>query len=245
MSTRLKPAEAMPGSFGLPIVEETFKMFVSQGWHFDRQYQQYRPVFKSSILGKKYAILVGPEANRFILQDQADRLSSYEGMQILEPFFGRPMLLQDGEIHRATRRLMTPAFHGRAIASYFDTMQGMIEQEIKHWNLSQPIPLMVALKKLALAIGIRLFLGVEGEREVERVERLYNILLQAAFAPLGKHIPFTPFWRWLRVRPQLKAFMRKVIQQRQQQGNLQESKDVLGLFLNAIDEAGNSRRTNY
>jgi retinoid hydroxylase len=239
MNPNLKPATQMPGSFGLPIVGETWKMFFSQGWQFEQQYRQYGPVFKSSFLGKKYAILVGPEAAKLILQEQADRVSSYLGMQIMEPFFGRPMLLQDGETHRATRKLMAPAFHGKAIASYFDAIQHITDDEVNRWNFGQPVPLMLKLRKLALTIGIQLFLGVERNDEIEQVERWYNILLQAAFAPFGKHILFTPLWRWHRVRPQLKAFMHRVIQQRQQQGNLQESKDVLGLFLTAVDEAGN------
>jgi retinoid hydroxylase len=240
----LKSADQMPGGFGLPIVGKGLEMAWHVGWGLDRQYRQYGPVFKTSFLGKKYAVLVGPEANRSILQEQADCVSSYLGYQpIFERWFGRTLILQDGEIHRRTRQLMAPAFHGRAIATYFDTMQQIIDVRVNQWRCHQPIPLKQELKKVALQIGIRLFLGIELDREVEQVEHWYNTLVQMGAIILPINLPFTPYARSQNARHQLKAFMRDVIQQRQQQGNLQESKDVLGMFLSAVDEAGNALPT--
>lgn len=244
MNTPLKPADSMPGSFGLPIVGEGFQMARNLGWQLDKHYQQYGSIFKTSFLGKKYAVLVGPEANKLILQSSADRVSSYLGLQLLEPMFGRPMMLQDGETHRRTRKLMNPAFHSTAIASYFETMQQVIDEEIDSWKSGQPIPVKIALKKLALKIGIRLLLGIELDREIEQVERWYNTLTKISKLLLRVDLPFTIYGRSQQARRHLKAFMGKIIHQRRQQGKLQESKDVLGLFLTSVDEAGNHLSTD-
>lgn len=235
----------MPGSFGLPIVGEGFQMARNLGWQLDRNYRQYGPVFKTSFLGKKYAVLVGPEANKLILQEQADRVSSYLGLQqLLEPIFGRPMMLQDGETHRGTRKLMATVFHSKAIASYFETMQQVIDAEVDGWESEQPIWVKTALKKLALKVGIRLLLGIEFDREIEQVEHWYNTLIQISKLLLRIDLPFTTYGRSQQARRQLKAFMQDLIHQRQQQGNLQESKDVLGMFLTSVDEAGNPLPTD-
>jgi retinoid hydroxylase len=245
MNTTLKPADQMPGSFGLPIIGEGLQMAWGLGWQLDQHYQQYGSVFKTSFLGKKYAVLIGSEANKLILQDQADRVSSYWGLQpFLQHIFGQTMMLQDGETHRGTRKLIASAFHGKAIASYFETMQQVINKEVESWRIDRAIAVKTALKKLALNIGIRLLLGVERDREVEQVEHWYNTLVQGAATILRMDLPLTTYGRSQKARRQMKAFMQDVIQQRQQQGNLQESKDVLGLFLNSVDEVGNSLPTD-
>ncbi len=236
--TTLKSADQMPGSLGLPIIGEGLQMLVGRGWQLDRSYQRYGPIFKTSFLGKKYAVLVGPEANKLVLQDQADRVSSYLGLQFFESMFGQPMMLQDGEIHRATRKLMAPAFHGTAIASYFETMRQVIETEMQQWDFHQPIAIERNVKKLALTIGIRLLLGIEIDREVEQVEKWYQQLVQGLESVSRQDLPFTRYRQGKKARRQLQAFMQGLIQQRQQQGNLQESKDVLGLFLTSVDATG-------
>jgi retinoid hydroxylase len=235
---QLKPAEEMPGSFGLPIVGEALQIASSQGRGFVENYQRYGSIFKTALLGKKYAVLVGAEANKLILQEQADRVSSYLGWQpFMEHIFGRPMMLQDGETHRFTRRLMAPAFHGKAIASYFEIMQQVVDKRLDSWE--QSLFLKSEFNQLALQVGIRLLLGIELDSEIKQVERWYNTLVKGATTLLRINLPFTAYGQSQNARRQLKAFLQDIIYQRKQQGSLQESRDVLGLFLTSVDEAGN------
>jgi retinoid hydroxylase len=239
MNIPLKPAEQMPGSFGLPYFGEGLKWISSYGWALAQDYQRYGAVFKTSLLGKKYAVLVGPEANKYILKDCADCVSSYLGYNsVMEHLFGRPMMLQDGETHRQTRRLMAPAFHGKAIANYFDTMQQVIHDCIAQWPQHEPIYLRLAFRKLALKVGIRLFFGVTSDRVAEQIEQWHNTLAQGATAVIRTDWPGTAYRRSQVARRQFRAFLRSVINQRQEQGHLQASTDVLGLFLSAVDDEG-------
>lgn len=240
MNMPLKPADSMPGHFGLPYFGEGLKMMFNYGWELEQHYERYGPIFKTSLLGKKYAVLVGPEANKLILQDQADRVSAYLGYgPIMEHLFGRPMMLQDGETHRRTRRLMAPAFHGKAISNYFDTMQQVINDCIDHWPQKQSIHIRTEFRKLALQVGIRLLFGVEADSEAEKIESWHNTLAQGVVAIIRADLPLTAYGRSQTARRQFRAFLQKVINQRRQQCNFQESNDVLGLFLSAVDEEGN------
>jgi retinoid hydroxylase len=239
-----QPTKRIPGSLGLPIVGQTLEFIANQGWQLDKYYHKYGAVFKLRLLGKPYVVLVGADANRLILQDQIDRVSSYLGWQpFVEHLWGQPMMLQDGEAHRKTRRLMAPAFHGKAISSYFDTMQSIIISELQTWTQSDAIALKSQLNQLALRIGVRLLLGIELASNVTLFEQWFNTLVEGAAALLRIDIPLTVYGRSQRARRQLNAFLTETIDRRQQQGNLAEAQDVLGLFLASVDEVGNTLST--
>lgn len=239
--TPLTPAKQMPGNFGLPIVGQTLELIANQGWNLDRYYQRYGSVFKLRLFGKPYAVLVGADANRLILQDKADHVSSYLGWQpFMEHLWGQTMMLQDGEAHRLTRRLMSPAFHGKAIESYFYTMQSLIVEELRNFPQLESVALKSKFNQLALRIGVRVLLGLELATQVQQVEQWFNTLVSGATAWLRVDLPFTTYGRSQKARRQLRAFLQEVISQRQQQSNLYQSRDVLGLFLASVDADGNT-----
>ncbi|OKH53518.1 cytochrome P450 [Calothrix sp. HK-06] len=243
--TQLKSADQMPGNFGLPFFGEAIEIVTTQGWGLAKNYQRYGAIFKTSLLGRKYAVLVGAEANKVILHLQADRVSSYMGWQpFMEQVFGRPMMLQDGDTHRFTRRLMAPAFHSQAIASYFETMQQVINECLDNWKIHKTVPLKSEFNQLALRVGIRLLLGIELVSDIEQIEKWYKTLIKGASAILRIDLPFMTYGRSKIARRQLKAFFGNIISERKQQGNLQESKDVLGLFLASVDGTSSTLSDN-
>ncbi|WP_373527778.1 cytochrome P450 [Nostoc sp.] len=239
--THLKLAEELPGHVGLPILGETLDIISTQGWGLAKNYQKYGPVFKTRLSGKNYVVLVGPEASRVVLQEKADHFSSYLGLgPFMEPIFGRPMMLQDGELHRYTRRLMSPAFHSRAIATYFKCMQHEVDRCLSQWLERGIVPLKNEFNQLALRIGIRLLLGVQSEHDIEQIEQWYGTLVQGVFTLLRWDVPFTTFGRSQMARRQLRQLLQDIITERKRQGHLQASQDVLGLFLASVDAEGNA-----
>lgn len=236
---RLKSAEEMPGNFGMPFLGETLELFRTEELYYWRRFQRYGPVFKTRILGTKVAFLIGPDANRLVFVEKADHFSSRLGWGFLEPLFGQPILLQDGAEHARTRRLMYPAFHGRAIASYFDTIQSIVQDFIQDWGKQGTIPLTAEFRKLTLIVASRLLLGAQTDKEVEQTSRWFTQLIAGKLAIVQLNTPFTLYGRAQQARSKLQAFLRRIIAERQSQGNLQQSRDVLGLLLAAVDEEGN------
>lgn len=235
----LKSAEEMPGSYGLPYLGEALELFGDLELFYWRRFGRYGSVFKTRILGRKGAYLIGPDANRVVLVEQAEHMSSEQGWAFLKPLFGKSILLQDGEEHRATRRLMYPAFHGKAIATYFDTIQDVVQNFLKDWGDRGTIPLDSDFRKLTLSVATRLFLGTQTQGEVEQTSKWFTQLMESRLALLKWDVPFTLYGRGQDDRRKLIAFLQKIIAERQAAGNLQESKDVLGLLLAAEDEDGN------
>jgi retinoid hydroxylase len=236
---QLKPADEIPGSYGLPFLGETLEIFRDLELYLWRRFHQYGSVFKTRVLGHKRAYLIGPDANRLVLVEQAENMSSRIGWYFLEPTFGNNILLQDGEEHRLTRRLMYPAFHGKAIATYFDIIQNIVEEFLKDWGEQGTISLNSSFRKLTLRVASRLFLGSQNKTEVEQTSQWFTQLIDSSLAIFKWNVPFTLYGRGQSARSKLVAFLNQVIAQRIKEGNLEASKDVLGLLLAAVDEDGN------
>ncbi len=81
----LKAPEEMPGNYGIPFLGETLELFRDEERYYWQRYQKFGSVFKTCILGRKFAFLIGPDANRLVLVEQADRFSSGMGWSFLEP----------------------------------------------------------------------------------------------------------------------------------------------------------------
>jgi cytochrome P450 len=134
---------------------------------------------------------------------------------------------------------MYPAFHGKAIASYFDTIQTIVQNFLKDWGERGTIPLTSDFRKLTLIVASRLFLGTQTDSEVEQTSQWFTQLIAGRLALLRLDTPFTLYGRSQAARRKLQAFLRTTIAERQRQGNLQESRDILGLLLATEDEEGN------
>ncbi len=236
----LKSPEQMPGNYGFPFVGETVELLTTEELYYWSRFHRYGSVFKTRILGRKFAFLIGPDANRLVLLEKADHFSSKLGWEFLKPLFGNGILLQDEPEHSRTRRLMYPAFHSRAISSYFDTMHETATEFLKTWGDRDTIFLTKDFRALTLIVASKLFLGSQTAQDVEQTCQWFTELSDGRLALLRFDLPFTLYGRSQNARRKLQAFLREIITERQQQGNLQESKDVLGLLLSAVDEDGSS-----
>jgi len=235
----LKSPEDMPGSYGFPVIGETIELFRDEELFYWRHFRKYGPIFKTRALGHNFAFLIGPEANRLVMMEQADHVSTTLGWEFLRSVFGNGLSFMEGEKHRATRRLMYPAFHGQAIASYFDTIQTVVQEFVQDWAVRESVNLLAEFRQLALIIACRLFIGTQTAREVEQTSQWFLQLSRGGMSILRLDIPWTAYGQSQLARQKLAEFIRSVIADRQRQGNLQDSRDVLGLLLAAVDEEGN------
>lgn len=236
---RLKSADDMPGSFGKPFVGESKELFADDELFYWRRFERYGPIFKSCIAGRKFAYLMGPEANRLVMSDQADHFSTRLGWRFLEPLIGRGILLQDGQEHRATKRLMFPALHGRAIANYFDTIQQVTQDLLTEWGQQGTVSLIDEFGKFTTIVASRLFLGTETDGEIQQTSQWFGQMMRGLRGKIKLDIPQTLHGKSQQARRNLLEFVSGKIAARRQQDNLQECQDVLGMLLVATDEDGN------
>ncbi len=240
MTDKLKSADEMPGSFGLPLIGETLELASKLELFPWERYWQHGKCFKTAFLGSKFAYLIDPDANRAILVEQADRLSARQGMKILKPILSNDvLLLQDGEEHRTNRKMLLPVFHHQAIVGYFDTIRSIVSSTVAEWGKQETIDLDTELRKLTLTVVVRIFLGSESPEEIGRVSGWFTTMLASRLALLKWDVPLTLYGRGQAARRQIIAYIRQIIRERSARGNLETSTDALGLLLNVSDEVGN------
>ncbi len=243
MLNKLKPADMMPGKFGLPIIGNTIDALTKQELFYWQRQQECGNVFKVAlpILFGNIACLIGPDANRFVLKDGIDRLSSRLGNKGLEPIVSTDMvLLKDGEEHRTNRKLILPVFHRQAITDYFDTIQSVVTEAMADWGERGVIDLSTELSKLTLTVVVKIFLGSENTEEVERVSKWFTTLVDSVRGSFIRwDMPLTAYGKGQAARRKIGDYIRQVIQDRAARGDLAESTDVLSLLINTVDEDGN------
>jgi retinoid hydroxylase len=241
MTNKLKSVDRMPGNTGLPLIGNTIDALTKQELFYWQQHQKHGSVFKVSMPGlfNNIACLVGPEANRWFFKDASDQLSSRLGNKFLSPILSPDMvLMQDGQPHRISRKLILPVFHQQAIASYFDTIQSVVTEAIDDWGKQGTINLSAELHKLTLIIVVKIFLGSEKTAEIDQVSQWFTTLVDSLNGVVKWDSPLTTHGRGQSARRKIFAYVRQIIQERAARGDLEQSTDVLSLLLNTVDEEG-------
>ena len=242
MTNQLKSVHLMPGNTGLPLIGNTISAFTKLEQFYWERNQQHGNIFKVSMPGlfNNIACLIGPEANRLVFKDEADKLSSRLGNKFLSPILSPDMvLMQDGQQHRISRKLILPVFLPQAIASYFDTIQAVVTETMDDWGKQGTIDLSAELHKLTLKMVVKIFLGSEKTSEIEQVSEWFTVLVASLNGVVKWDNPLTMHGRGQAARRKIFDYVRQIIQERAVQGDLEQSTDVLSLLLNTIDEDGN------
>ncbi|MBP0020485.1 MAG: cytochrome P450 [Cyanobacteria bacterium SBLK] len=231
MNTMSKPLP--PGSFGLPLLGETLS-FINDPAFVEKRQEKYGPIFKTHILGSPTVGMVGPEANRFLLSSHMHHFSWQEGPPDTgKELFGRALFLQDGEEHKRNRKLLRPAFHGKALTGYFETMECITQSYLTQWEAMKTFTWWEEMQKLTFEISSVLILGSEPGIMTARLCQWFSEF-SAGRLSLPLRFPWTTYNRALQARDRLLAHIEAVVRDRQQH----PTQDALGLLVQSRDEEG-------
>ena len=229
-------ASLPPGSDGLPLIGETHKFLLDRTF-ITKRIAQHGPIFRSHVLGKPTVFMVGPEAARFVLSSHFDHFSWGEGWpESFQILLGEALFVQDGEEHRRNRRLLMPAFHGKALLGYFDAMNSIIQRYLARWLEKGEFAWYTENKQMTFDIAAQTLMGVSSGPDVTRLSALFTTLTNGLFAVRRSKLRWTKFGAALAARDELLAFIDGVITQRR----AAPTDDALSMLIAARDEAGNS-----
>ena len=222
-----------PGRFGLPLIGETLNFLFDPNFAQKRT-EQYGSIFKTHILGRPTVVMVGPEANRFILSSHMEYFSWRDGWpQSFRELLGESLFLQEGEQHRRNRRLLMPAFHGKALEGYLDTMVGITERYLHQWEQLETLTWFSEMKQLTFEIASTLLIGSQPGELTEQLSLWMTTLTQGLFT-LPLRWGGTPYGQALRARDQLLEHIEQVVLERMSH----PTTDALGLLVQSEDENG-------
>ena len=185
----------IPGSFGLPIIGQTFQLVKDLYGTIDRQYQQFGNVSRFGLAGFRGALLIGPDLYKEIMLDKDKNFSAEMGyMGSLGRFYKGALLLRDHEEHRFQRRMMQSAFKNDAMKGYIGTMGPMIADGIVSWGEQDKLLFFPAIKQTLLDVAAKIFVGLE--ESDERAAKLNKAFLDITDGLMGivtKDLPGTKY----------------------------------------------------
>jgi cytochrome P450 len=204
-------------------------------------YERFGPIFTLRLFHANAVFALGPEANHYITVSHAENFlwrTSY--FRDLIGFAGDGLLTTDGDFHRASRRIMLPAFHHERIASSLDTMIEETTAALPYLVPGATVDLYKWTRRLALRIAMRALFGLDPDgpeaRAVDAAE-LFEQTLSFYGRDYSLRILRGPFTPWDRQQKATRAINRLIygeIARRRATGARGE--DVLSLLLDAHDE---------
>lgn len=112
-----------PGSFGLPLIGETLSFLKERDFFKNRQ-NKYGSIFKTKIFGQPTLVMIGSQANHFIMSSHKDCFSHDGWLDTFKSLLGnKVLLLQEGDEHRRNRKLLMPTLHGSALSNYLPKIE--------------------------------------------------------------------------------------------------------------------------
>ncbi len=202
----------------------------------------------STIFDSPFVMLFDPGLVKEVFQGSGEQLHAGEANALLGPVLGdRSVLLLDGGEHLRQRRLMLPAFHGRAMQSYEQVIRDAADREIDRWPVGTPFELLASMQSLTLRVILRAVFGYRpGAAEdelsrrlrgmIEPLARPRGLLLMLTLSRFGRDGGITK--RFESERRAVDEILYAEIARRRAAGDLEQRDDVFSALLLAEDENG-------
>lgn len=144
--------------------------------------REYGDVSSFRAAFQTYVVLNHPDLVREVLLTQADAFWKGPALQNSKGILGEGLLTAEGEMHRAQRKLMTPAFHARHVESYAPEMLARTHELAGQWiTRVREGPgawdVRPGLMGLTLVIAGNALFGTMLAAEVEKVHRCMDDLM--------------------------------------------------------------------
>lgn len=174
------------------------------------QYDNYGPVSEIDFIGKRWTVLLGPDACEAALRNADKAFASGDGWgYLVGPFFDRGLMLLDFEEHHRHRRIMQSAFTRDRLEGYTAALQPAVAAGLAHWQPDAQFLAYPALKELTLDLATEVFMGgaqLASPDELDRVNQAFIACVQSATSLIRANVPGTRWGRALRGRRLLEEF---------------------------------------
>ncbi|WP_283252083.1 cytochrome P450 [Aeromicrobium wangtongii] len=202
--------EAPPRRRGVPYIGSTLQYVRDPLTMMRTQYDGWGPVSDIDFIGKRWTVLLGPDACEAALRNADKAFASGDGWgYLVGPFFDRGLMLLDFEEHHRHRRIMQSAFTRDRLEGYTAALQPAVATGIAQWQPDPEFLAYPALKELTLDLAATVFMGgadLATADELDRVNQAFIDCVQSATALVRANIPGTRWGRAIRGRRLLEEF---------------------------------------
>ncbi|MGH8493608.1 MAG: cytochrome P450 [Moraxellaceae bacterium] len=197
--------------------------------------KEYGPLIETRIMGQNFIVMLGPEANQFVLQDREGNFSSFGGW---DPYIGKvfpgAIMSMDNPAHRVQRRIMQQAFKKPALTAYISAMNPKIASGIEGWKAQSRFQVFPGIKQLTLDLATAVFMGESLGPEADKVNKAFMDTVEASLAYIRYPIPPFNMWKGVKGREFLLSYFTKLMPAKK----ATETADFFSQFCHATDEDG-------
>ena len=144
-------SSAPPVARGLPFIGNALSMARDIRGFLTSQYTELGPVFGIRMLHRRFTVLAGVEANRFLMREGAYHFRSFEFWNSIVNRYGaaRSVISSDGAEHATLRRTLKRGYSRQYAADRVSDLAAIARQEMAKWPLNTPWPVVPALQRIA------------------------------------------------------------------------------------------------
>ena len=203
--------------------------------------RKYGNVLKFGTGPTAFTVLLGPDANRYILSENPENFLWREALKGLIIVDGdTALVVSDGPEHQRRRRLVQPAFATRAINGYVDVMVDEANRTIDQWRVGSEVNLYDELRRAIRRIAIRTLFGdTLGDRAEEFGDSLADALdyvNKPAAMLVQLPLPFTGYFGAVKGRKRADEIVQTEINRRR--ALPPTDNDLLDRLINSTDDEG-------
>ncbi len=215
-----------------PLVQLPPRFLDDPGPVLAEQYARSGPIFQVKLPRGSVHIMIGPEANRFVMGANRHYFShelGWKRIQRASEVFGRGLLFLDGPEHRARRQLLTPPFRIHQAPAAAPIVERVFDTLTASWETQPAVDVFEGFFRIAFAVAAEAFLGLTDPTTVDEL-REYFVNLEALGA-----IAIPEKQRLAREQP-LRAGIRRIVQRQIDARRASPANDVLSLLAASLDD---------
>ncbi|PZD70558.1 Putative cytochrome P450 120 [Acaryochloris thomasi RCC1774] len=235
MATGILPLP--PGDDGLPIIGDTLRLLFDPNL-IANKIKKYGPIFRIKYIGydAPQVIMIGEEANKFILSNENKYFESYLPSSIRRLFGEDVVAIQSGNIHQSRRKILADAFKPRALRKYTFGITKITNKYLKEWENKKSFRLYDQLDSYTFDVASKLLIGIDSASSTDLKKR-FSVWEKGVFS-LPIMIPGSSYYKGLNSMKESLALIEKIIKSRMDNGP-SNMNDILDILLSSIDESGN------
>jgi cytochrome P450 len=241
-------AKTIPGPEETPFLGSIRPFQANAPQFLTRLTREYGPLVQFKLFNMPVYLVSDPDYIREVLVTNHKLFPKSDmGLQVMRRFLGIGLLTSEGAYHRKQRKLAQPAFHMQRIAGYADIMTDYTERHLATWQDGDGRDISEEMMALTMYIVSKTLFDADmddmrGVADV--VGKAIHILQQVTNDEFK--IPFLlPTWlptpnnrRRKAQRALLYGTLERIIGERQQGNQVEDTGDLLSMLLLARDEEG-------
>jgi cytochrome P450 len=239
-------AQPVQSKTSLPITQGSFTAFTRDilGHLFDL-HEQHGPIAALEENGQKVVFLFDPVYNKQVLSDSTTYEAHFFAIRGPRRSSQRRvtcgLLAMNGDQHRRNRRMVKEPFSLKAIASYSQAVDELIDQQVARWRVGQRFDLNAEMTRFMLGVTSSILFGLDNYDEAyELGEQIAHWVTLTHNIGAGALVPCTEFneryEELLDFAEVLEASVMRMIEQRRRDST--PGRDVLSILVRSFDEEG-------